>query len=104
MSVLMSPAYCEEDGKQLETTVEPGTYNGVLGTMWSIVKEEGVPASKETVAGIPGTRSLKKGKRAEKKGQGIEGLWRGWRVGMWGLVGIWGARAMGGSGGSAGEF
>ncbi|RDL36473.1 Mitochondrial carrier [Venustampulla echinocandica] len=104
ISVLMSPSYCLEIGKQLETTVEPGPYSGVLGTMWSIVKEEGGPSGQEKDVGIAGIRSLKKGKKAEKKGQGVEGLWRGWRVGMWGLVGMWGARAMGGSGSSAGEF
>ena len=37
-----------------------------------------------------------------RKGQGIRGLWRGWRVGFWGLVGVWGAAALGGAGG--GEF
>jgi fusion and transport protein UGO1 len=43
-------------------------------------------------------------KKANKKGQGLEGLWRGWRVGMWGLVGVWGASAIGGSGNAGGEF
>lgn len=28
--------------------------------------------------------------RRKRKGQGVEGLYRGWRVGLWGLVGIWG--------------
>ena len=33
------------------------------------------------------------------------GLWRGWRVGFWGLVGVWGAVACGGGSGGAGvEF
>ena len=30
------------------------------------------------------------------------GLWRGWRVGFWGLVGVWGAAACGGGGGGGG--
>lgn len=34
--------------------------------------------------------------RRVRKGQGIEGLYRGWRVGMWGLVGVWGASYIGG--------
>lgn len=45
-----------------------------------------------------------KGKpRKEQKGQGLPGLWRGWRVGMWGLVGMWTSRALNG-GASGGEF
>jgi len=39
-----------------------------------------------------------------RKGQGVEGLFRGWRVGMWGLVGVWGAATLGGVGGKGGEF
>lgn len=78
--------------------VEIGPYRGVLGTMWSIVREEGTSSQEVSVG------SKKKGKKIERKGQGIEGLWRGWRVGMWGLVGVWGARAMGGGGSSGGEF
>jgi fusion and transport protein UGO1 len=31
-------------------------------------------------------------------------LWRGWRVGMWGLVGMWTAKSLGGNGSSGGEF
>ncbi len=41
--------------------------------------------------------------RRKTKGQGIEGLCRGWRVGMWGLVGMWGANAFGGGGGIGGN-
>ena len=77
--------------------VELGPYKGVMGTMWSIVREEGTSSQEITVG------KSRKGKKVERKGQGIEGLWRGWRVGMWGLVGVWGARAMGG-GGNGGEF
>lgn len=36
-----------------------------------------------------------------RKGQGVEGLYRGWRVGMWGLVGIWGTGFLGGLSGAA---
>lgn len=48
---------------------------------------------------------LKKKEQDGKKGQGVAGLWRGWRVGMWGLCGVWLAGAMGGLGGNTGgEF
>lgn len=48
------------------------------------------------------TAKAKGGKR--KKGQGVGGLFRGWRVGMWGLVGVWGAATLGGVGAKGGEF
>jgi len=92
MAVLSSPPYHTED---FSTMVEIGPYNGVVGTMWSIAREEGVSADPASV--------VKKGKRGERRGQGVEGLWRGWRVGMWGLVGVWSAKAMA-PGGSGGEF
>ena len=95
MAVLATPPYQSEDGKRLETIVDIGPYHGVLGTMWSIAREEGRSSS---------VVSVKKGKKAETKGQGVDGLWRGWRVGMWGLAGMWGARALGGSGANGGEF
>ncbi|CAG8980078.1 hypothetical protein HYALB_00013480 [Hymenoscyphus albidus] len=98
ISVLASPLHITEDGKALETVVEPGPYTGVFGTMWSIVYEEGGSEPEPEV--VPAIRVTRKNKKAPRKGQGFEGLWRGWRVGMWGLVGMWGARAMGGSGGA----
>jgi fusion and transport protein UGO1 len=103
MSVLASPLYLRQ-GKYIETVVDIGPYRGVAGTMWSIVREEGGSSSQESVAGTGGASAAKKMKKAEGKGQGIKGLWRGWRVGMWGLAGIWGAAAMGGAGSSGGEF
>ena len=36
------------------------------------------------------------------KGQGREGLWRGWKVNWWGLVGLWTASVVGHGG--EGEF
>lgn len=71
---------------RLRTVVDVGPYKGVLGTMWFVVREEGTSA----VAG------------RVRKGQGVQGLWRGWRVGFWGIVGVWGAAALGG--GAGGEF
>ena len=70
--------------------------------MWTIAKEEG-GAAQEMVLGTDGAPAVKIGKKGRRKGQGVEGLFRGWRVGMWGLVGVWGAAALGGAGGK-GEF
>jgi fusion and transport protein UGO1 len=84
----------------LETIVRVGEYRGVVGTMWMIVREEGV--TKITTTQVTGKRT--KGKQTTHKGQGLQGLWRGWRVGMWGLFGMWSARALNGNGGNAGEF
>jgi fusion and transport protein UGO1 len=104
MSVVSSPKYLG-GGKGLDTIVDVGPYRGTLATMWLIAHEEGVSLAKESVAGKAGTRGMKKsGRLGEGKGQGIEGLWRGWRVGIWGLVGIWGAAALGGAANSGGEF
>lgn len=87
----------------IEMTVKPGEYRGVMGTMWMIVREEGVRDTPVTTAAAKKV----KGKQVPKqqKGQGLPGLWRGWRVGMWGLVGMWSARALNGANaGNAGEF
>lgn len=103
VSVLASPSYAttsESGSKTLETVVEAGPYTGVVGTMYSIVYEEGGSCAEPAI--VPGRIGKKSQKK--RKGQGVEGLWRGWRVGMWGLVGVWGARAMGGKGGDAREF
>ncbi|KAF2140119.1 uncharacterized protein K452DRAFT_252741 [Aplosporella prunicola CBS 121167] len=86
------------------TVVDVGPYKGVLGSMWFIVREEG---SSGAVAPAPHARAAvaaaaRAQAQRQSRGQGISGLWRGWRVGFWGLVGVWGAAAMGGAGG--GEF
>ncbi|KAI9763932.1 MAG: mitochondrial fusion and transport protein ugo1 [Geoglossum simile] len=80
------------------TVVDVGAYRGVVGTMWEIVKEEGGDED--------GKSSAVAVRRRRRKGQGVEGLWRGWRVGMWGLVGMWGAAALGSThgAGQCGEF
>ncbi|KAG9240984.1 mitochondrial fusion protein-like protein [Calycina marina] len=96
MAVLATAPYRHEVG-DFQTMVKIGPYKGVVGTMWSIAREEG--ASQEPVSKIP-----KRGNPVERRGQGIEGLWRGWRVGMWGLVGVWSANALGPSGNGGGEF
>lgn len=93
----------------LETIVHPGRYQGVVGTMYAIVNEEGSravhapppPAAKGKAA------ASKKGKKSVteavyRRGQGLDGLWRGWKVNTWGLVGLWMASVAGGGG--DGEF
>jgi fusion and transport protein UGO1 len=74
--------------------------------MYHIVFEEGERAEpangKDGRAKLPTGGSAKTGRR--KKGQGLEGLFRGWRVGMWGLVGVWAAATLGGVAGKGAEF
>jgi fusion and transport protein UGO1 len=112
----------EEDPsvRSFRTIVEPGPYKGLFGTIWYIVRDEGVSIigpgalmagaiSGKGVQSIPGTPGSQTSHGAKtpafaartrvRKGQGRPGLWRGWRVGFWGLVGVWGAAALGGSGG-----
>lgn len=89
-----------EEDKSFRTIVEPGPYRGVLGTMWFIAREEGVTVIGPTPSKAASAKQMGFVRPTKtKKGQGMHGLWRGWRVGVWGLVGIWGAAAMGGGGG-----
>jgi fusion and transport protein UGO1 len=102
MAVASSPRYLGV-GKPLESVVDVGEYRGTLGTMWLIVREEGISSTYENAVAKTANRAVKRpGKLGERKGQGIEGLWRGWRVGFWGLVGVWGAGMLRAAGG--GEF
>ncbi|KAA8647589.1 hypothetical protein EYZ11_004951 [Aspergillus tanneri] len=82
---------------EVETIVPtPRTYRGIVGTMWGIVYEEGslVPSEAERAQEV-----LKKPLALRKRhGQGIQGLYRGWRIGMWGIAGIWGASLLGNAG------
>lgn len=92
----------------LETIVHPGRYQGVVGTMYAIVNEEGSRAvHAPSPASTKGKTASKKGRKtvAEavyRRGQGLDGLWRGWKVNTWGLVGLWMASVAGGGG--DGEF
>jgi len=104
MSVLTT-SELHTQGLDVHTIVDVGPYKGVLGTIWSIVREEGESSS----GGVEPLRGeikgiVKRGKKTTRKGQGLEGLWRGWRVNVWGLVGMHGARAMNGTGSSEGAF
>ncbi|KAF2279881.1 uncharacterized protein EI97DRAFT_369129 [Westerdykella ornata] len=95
--------------RTFKTIVEPGPYRGIFGTMWFIVREEGVqivgPGAAKMAAQQqqpqPGSRTPAgySSRTRVRRGQGVHGLWRGWRVGFWGLVGVWGAAALGGGGG-----
>lgn len=90
---------------QLEAIVPPGNYDGVFGTMYTIVNEEGSKALPQTLGASRTAPKKGKTKIAEtvyRRGQGVEGLWRGWKVSWWGLVGLWGAAVVGGGG--DGEF
>ncbi|KAI1466702.1 mitochondrial carrier [Daldinia caldariorum] len=111
VAVLSEPTYLEalDQTDKLETIVTPGPYRGVFGTMYSIATEEGSRA----VYAVP-TKASSRGRKAKqqppktaaevvyKKGQGLDGLWRGWKVSWWGLVGLWTAGVAGGGG--EGEF
>ncbi|KAF2743174.1 mitochondrial carrier [Sporormia fimetaria CBS 119925] len=95
----------DPSSRSFKTIVEPGPYKGMFGTMWFMVREEGVrvlgpPATKMTTQQQQRGRAQGFSSRTRvRKGQGVHGLWRGWRVGFWGLVGVWGAAALGGGGG-----
>jgi fusion and transport protein UGO1 len=91
--------------QSLATVVDVGPYTGVISTLWRIVREEGetLEETGATTRGAVGTHAHRKVYNT-KKGQGVPGLWRGWRVGMWGLIGVWGAAAMNGQTGKGGEF
>lgn len=89
-----------------EMIVPPGKYDGVFGTMYTIVNEEGskavpsAPAAKARAASKKGKPKI--AETVYRRGQGVEGLWRGWKVSWWGLVGLWAAANVGGGG--DGEF
>ncbi|ETI24382.1 hypothetical protein G647_03751 [Cladophialophora carrionii CBS 160.54] len=88
-----SPPTASSKRKAITTIVPvPQSYRGILPTIWSITREEGFSESpKDKTAALMG-----KAPRRKRKGQGIEGLYRGWRVGFWGLIGVWGTSFVGG--------
>ncbi|KAK4895737.1 hypothetical protein LTR27_006219 [Elasticomyces elasticus] len=80
---------CVMEGREgVEMIVEPAPYSGVMGTVYSIIYSEGETRGKDPKTGMVKIR----------RGQGLSGLVRGWKVGFWGLVGVWGAGALGGGG------
>lgn len=80
--------------------------------MLYIVYEEGflTPAVSSTPSRASSSLSMRgrqmdpKRQPPQKRGQGFKGLWRGWRVGFWGIVGVYTAAGLGGSAQSGGEF
>ncbi|TFB04550.1 Mitochondrial fusion and transport protein ugo1 [Trichoderma ghanense] len=106
LSVLSEPEYLEalNDGEPaLETIVPIGKYYGTFGTMYHIVAEEGArEIPPKPVLSKRGKVKTKNLQPTHKKGQGVEGLWRGWRISWWGLVGVWMANMVGHGG--DGEF
>lgn len=92
-----SPPSSSSKRKAIETIVPvPQSYRGVVPTMWTIMRDEGYSESqKDRLAADAG-----RAPRRKRKGQGIAGLYRGWRFGLWGLVGVWGAGFIGGLQGS----
>lgn len=107
MAVLSTPAYIRAlAGKDLrmETIVPIGPYRGVLGTMYHITSAEG-SRTMQLQAPVKGNRKASKARPQTplvKNGQGLDGLWRGWKVNWWGLVGLWAASVVGNGG--DGEF
>lgn len=95
---LLSPPSSSSRRKAVTTIVPvPQSYRGVTPTLWGIMREEGYSESaKDKTAALMG-----KAPRRKRKGQGIEGLYRGWRVGLWGLVGVWGTSFVSGLQGGA---
>jgi mitochondrial fusion and transport protein UGO1 len=96
ISVLATQSYVRAISardQKLDTIVPIGLYKGVFGTMYHIVNEEGSHAINTKLTPGKMTKSAKgKAKVAEsvyRKGQGLEGLWRGFGVSWWGLVGLW---------------
>lgn len=106
VSLLSTPGYVRAlsgPGQKFDTIVPPGRYDGTFNTMYHIVSEEGqreVPA--KVAAPKKGKSKSKVAAPAYTKGQGLDGLWRGWKVNWWGLVGLWTASVVGHGG--EGEF
>jgi fusion and transport protein UGO1 len=100
----------EATATSLDTIVQPGSYYGVFGTMYTIINDEGsraVPTASSSTAVGKDRKVPKNGKpgvaeTVYRRGQGVEGLWRGWKVNWWGLIGLWTAAVVGGGG--DGEF
>jgi fusion and transport protein UGO1 len=93
----LSPPSSSSSRKAFETIVPvPQIYRGIIPTMYSIIREEGSSSSPKDKAAI----ALGKAPR-RRNGQGVQGLYRGWRLGLWSLVGVWSAGFIGGLQGGA---
>ena len=79
---------------ELPTIVDTAPYTGVWATVYSILYLEGETRTRDS-----------KGMVRVRRGHGMTGLVRGWRVGFWGLVGVWGGGLVGpGESKGRGEF
>lgn len=89
----------------LPTVVNVGKYGGIMSTVYGIIWEEGetVHHKPHGIQGEPGPEVGQQG-HTIRRGQGVQGLWRGWRVGMWGIVGVWAAAALNQANSKGGEF
>lgn len=63
--------------------------------MWHIIYEEGTNPAKADVDQAREALGSTALERKKRQGQGIYGLYRGWRIGMWGIVGMWGSLLLG---------
>lgn len=97
------PSAISQPPEPIETIVPtPQIFRGIVATVWGIIYEEGVsgpPPESEKAQELLGKPVLQR----RRQGQGIRGLYRGWRIGMWGIAGIWGANILGAVGGSGDE-
>ncbi|KYK61566.1 mitochondrial fusion protein [Drechmeria coniospora] len=105
MAVLSGKDYVralEGNEQTMDTVVPIGRYNGVIGTMYHITSQEGTRETTKQPATKKGKAYSKATRPTHRRGQGLEGLWRGWKVNWWGLVGLWTASVVGNGG--EGEF
>jgi mitochondrial fusion and transport protein UGO1 len=89
---------------EVEAIVPLGGYNGILGTIHTITSEEGstIVSNKASAKSATKKGRTKVAETLDRRGQGLDGLWRGWKVNWWGLVGLWAAGVV--SAGGDGEF
>lgn len=102
-STTRSSGVSQPPPEPIETIVPtPQTFRGIVATVWGIIYEEGVsgpPPESEQARELLGKPVLQR----RRQGQGVRGLYRGWRIGMWGIAGIWGANILGAVGGTGDE-
>jgi fusion and transport protein UGO1 len=98
------------NSQRFKPIVPTGPYRGVVGSILYIIYEEGrapqtVPSTPVRASSSLSNRRPDDSRRkvGEKRGQGLKGLWRGWRVGFWGIVGSYAVAGLG-PGPSAAEF
>jgi fusion and transport protein UGO1 len=105
-AVLSKPEYLRALGgsdTKLQSIVPVGRYDGVFGTMYHIASAEGTRELPTKPTSAKKSKVRGKGTQpTQVAGQGLPGLWRGWKLNIWGLVGLWTASAVGNGG--EGEF